>query len=157
MLRAEHVLPITLCLDRNTMGDWHTATKPGFNPKETSIENDLVFNSRRSPFLCRNGCVASSQPLASSVGLDLLRKGANAAEVAVAVAAALAVLEPCSTGLGGDMFCLYYEAANKKVTAINGSGRSPMKLSRDVVARDCGDGKGDISSDAFKYSAHAVS
>ena len=71
------------------------------------------FNSRRSPLICTNGAVASSQPLASQIGLDILKKGGNAADAAVAVAAALAVTEPCSTGLGGDMFALYYEASTK--------------------------------------------
>jgi len=82
------------------------------------------FNSRRSPLICTNGAVASSQPLASQIGLDILKKGGNAADAAVAVAAALAVTEPCSTGLGGDMFALYYEASTKTVQAINGSGKS---------------------------------
>lgn len=93
----------------------------------------LPFNSRSSPLLCRNGCVATSQPLASSIGLQILLQGGNAADAALAVAAALAVLEPCSTGLGGDMFSLYYNAKDKKVTAINGSGKCPAKLSLDAL------------------------
>ena len=70
--------------------------------------------------LCRHGCVACTQPLASEIGLRVLRRGGNAADAAVAVAAALNVTEPCSTGIGGDCFCLFYEASSKTVKGING-------------------------------------
>ena len=94
----------------------------------------LHFSSRRSPIYCTNACVATSQPLATSIGLHILRGcGGNAADACVAIAAALAVLEPCSTGLGGDMFALRYNSSTKKVEAINGSGRSPANLNIDTV------------------------
>lgn len=80
----------------------------------------LPFTSRRSPVLCRHGCVACSQPLAAEIGLQVLRRGGNAADAAVAVAAALNVTEPCSTGIGGDCFCLFYDASSKEVQGING-------------------------------------
>lgn len=72
--------------------------------------------------------MASSQPLASHAGLQALLAGGNAADAAVAMAAVLAVTEPCSTGLGGDAFALHYCAAQRSVSAINGSGRSPAAL-----------------------------
>lgn len=93
----------------------------------------LKFNSNRSPVLAKRGAVASSQPLASQAGLAMLMQGGNAADAAVAMAAALNVTEPYSTGLGGDCFALYYEAKTGKITALNGSGRSPMKLSLDLL------------------------
>ena len=80
----------------------------------------LPFTSRRSSVLCRHGCVACSQPLAAEIGLQVLRRGGNAADAAVAVAAALNVTEPCSTGIGGDCFCLFYDASSKEVQGING-------------------------------------
>ncbi|KAM9316479.1 transmembrane 4 L6 family member 1 [Gastrophryne carolinensis] len=93
----------------------------------------LKFNSRRSPIVCTKGCVASSQPLATAIGLDILKKGGNAADAAVAVAAALNVTEPTSTGIGGDCFCLFYRAENKKVYGLNGSGRAPRSLSLQLL------------------------
>ena len=77
-------------------------------------------SSRRSPVLCRHGCVACSQPLAAEAGLAVLKRGGNAADAAVAVAAALNVTEPCSTGIGGDCFCLFYDAATRSVRGLNG-------------------------------------
>ena len=104
-------------------------------PKKDTTKSCYQFRSRRSPVMCCNGCVASTQPLASSIGLDVLRRGGNASDASIAMAGALAVLEPCSTGLGGDMFALHYEASSKNVTCINGSGRSPSNLTLDQVLR----------------------
>ncbi|CAL1527413.1 unnamed protein product, partial [Lymnaea stagnalis] len=82
------------------------------------------LKSRRSVIVCKNGCVASSNPLASQAGLSILKDGGNAADAAVAVAAALNVTEPMSTGIGGDAFCLFYDNSKKKVKGLNGSGRA---------------------------------
>lgn len=89
---------------------------------------DYQFDSRRSPVLGRRGMVATSQPLAVAAGLETLARGGNAADAAVATAAALNVTEPTSTGIGGDCFALYFEAAGGNVTALNGSGRAPRAL-----------------------------
>ncbi len=72
--------------------------------------------------------VAASQPLAVAAGLEILSQGGNAADAAVAVAAALNVTEPTSTGIGGDCFALYFNAADRQVSALNGSGRAPAAL-----------------------------
>ena len=76
--------------------------------------------STRSPVFSLHGCVACGQPLAAEAGLRILQRGGNAADAAVAVAACMNVTQPCSTGVGGDCFCLYYDAANKKVHGVNG-------------------------------------
>jgi len=78
--------------------------------------------------------VASSQPLASEAGIRILKQGGNAADAAVATAAALNVTEPCSTGIGGDCFCLYYDNKTKAVSGINASGRAPEELNIEVLA-----------------------
>ena len=91
------------------------------------------FDSRRSPTYALNGIVSTSQPLAAETGLEILRKGGNAADAAIATAAALAVTEPTGTGIGGDCFALYFDAKTKRVHAINGSGRSPFNLNLDVI------------------------
>ena len=94
----------------------------------TTFDCPPQFNSRRSPVFAVHGMVASSQPLATQAGLEILGRGGNAADAAVAVAAALNVTEPTSTGLGGDCFALFYEAATRQITALNGSGRAPAGL-----------------------------
>ncbi|CAB4446275.1 unnamed protein product [Rhizophagus irregularis] len=95
----------------------------------------IKFPSRRSVVFGTNAMVACTQPLACQAGLEILKKGGNAADAAVATAAALNVTEPVSTGIGGDCFCLFYEAKTKKVHGMNGSGRSPSKLTLEY-ARD---------------------
>uniref|UniRef100_A0A3P8WU46 Glutathione hydrolase-like YwrD proenzyme n=1 Tax=Cynoglossus semilaevis TaxID=244447 RepID=A0A3P8WU46_CYNSE len=97
------------------------------------MDHNLSFSSRRSPVVCLHGSVASSQPLATDIGLDILKRGGNAADAAVAIAAALAVTEPFSTGPGGDAFCLFYNANNGEITGINGSGHSPQALTLDLL------------------------
>ncbi len=94
---------------------------------------EQIYSSRRSPVMGRGGMVASSQPLATAAGLEILSQGGNAADAAVAVAAALNVTEPTSTGIGGDMFALFYEAKTGQVTALNGSGRAPAALTLERV------------------------
>lgn len=91
------------------------------------------FPSRRSVVHSSGGMVSSTQPLANEAGYKILRAGGNAADAAVAVAAALNVTEPSSTGIGGDLFCLYYDAGTREVKAINGSGRAPAALTLDKV------------------------
>ncbi len=96
----------------------------------------LEFSSHRSPVLGRRGIVAASQPLAVAAGLEILARGGNAADAAIATAAALNVTEPTSTGLGGDCFALFYEVRTGQVSALNGSGRAPEKLTLDRLQRE---------------------
>ncbi len=91
------------------------------------------FASRRSPVIARHGMVAASQPLAAMAGIQILMRGGNAADGAVATAAALNVTEPTSTGIGGDCFALFYDANSRKVTALNGSGRAPAALTIELI------------------------
>ena len=92
------------------------------------------FGSRRTPVYGTQGMVAASQPLAAQAGLQMLLAGGTAADAAVATAAALVVVEPMSTGIGGDAFALVYDAGTGAVRALNGSGRAPQALTRDLIA-----------------------
>jgi gamma-glutamyltranspeptidase/glutathione hydrolase len=82
------------------------------------------FSSRRSTVYANDGIVATSQPLAAEAGVELLREGGNAFDAAVATAAALNVVEPTSTGLGGDAFALY-RTADGEVGAMSACGGAP--------------------------------
>ncbi|KAF1957045.1 gamma-glutamyltranspeptidase [Byssothecium circinans] len=115
----------------------------------------LHFPSRRSVVHSTKGIVSSTQPLATAAGLEILRKGGNAADAAVAVAAALNVTEPGSTGIGGDMFCLFYNAKTKKVHAMNGSGRSGQNVTLDQIRKDLGVREGETGQIPMD-SVHAV-
>src|SRR5215510_7274985 len=110
----------------------------------------LPFNSRRSSVYGKGGMVATSQPLATAAGLEILAKGGNAADAAVAASAALNMTEPTSTGIGGDMFALFYSADTKRVTALNGSGRAPAALTLDRLKNE------GFSSELPPYHAHTV-
>uniref|UniRef100_A0A7S3AA48 Gamma-glutamyltransferase n=1 Tax=Rhodosorus marinus TaxID=101924 RepID=A0A7S3AA48_9RHOD len=95
-------------------------------PCWTVCASKMDFRSRRSAVMGNKGVVASTQPLASSAGARILQQGGNAADAAVSMAAALAVTEPGSTGIGGDAFALYYDAKTKKVSAVLGNGAAPI-------------------------------
>ena len=85
----------------------------------------------RSVVRARQGMVATSQPLASQVGVDVLKRGGNAVDAAIAMAAVLNVTEPNMTGLGGDAFMLVYSSSAKRLFGLNASGRAPRALSLD--------------------------
>ena len=96
----------------------------------------FAFSSRRSAVYGRGGMVATSQTLAVAAGLQALQAGGNAADAAIATAAALNVTEPTSTGLGGDAFALFYEARTRQVYALNGSGRAPRALTLERLKKE---------------------
>jgi gamma-glutamyltranspeptidase/glutathione hydrolase len=87
----------------------------------------------RSVVRSRHGMVATSQPLASQTGLDILKRGGNAVDAAIAIAAVLNVTEPNMTGIGGDAFMLVWNAKTKTLAGLNASGRAPRALSLDLL------------------------
>ena len=95
----------------------------------------MYFNSRRSCVIANNGAVATSQPLAAQAGLDILKKGGNAVDAAVATAAVLNVVEPMSTGIGGDVFALVRNSKDGIVKSMNGSGRSGSKSDASLLKK----------------------
>ncbi|OAX81954.1 gamma-glutamyltransferase [Emergomyces africanus] len=126
-------------------GDVFSAPEPRFS----------AFPSRRSVVHSTKGIVACTQPLAAAAGQRILRDGGNAADAAVAVAAALNMTEPASTGIGGDMFCLFYNAKTKKVHALNGSGRAAGNISLDLIRNELGLAPGEDGKIPMT-SVHAV-
>jgi gamma-glutamyltranspeptidase/glutathione hydrolase len=83
----------------------------------------------RSEVLATHGMVATSVPLATQIGIDVLKKGGTAVDAALAANAALGLMEPVSNGVGGDLFAIVWDAKTKKLYGYNGSGRSPKALS----------------------------
>ena len=82
----------------------------------------------RSEVLAQNGMVATSHPLATQIGLDILKGGGNAIDAAIAANAALGLMEPTGNGIGGDLFAIIWDAKTNKLYGLNASGRSPKSL-----------------------------
>jgi gamma-glutamyltranspeptidase/glutathione hydrolase len=89
----------------------------------------------RSVVMAPHGMVATGQPLAAQVGLEILRKGGNAVDAAIATNAALGLMEPMSCGAGGDLYALVWDARTHKLYALNASGRSPYRATLDLFAK----------------------
>jgi len=82
----------------------------------------------RSVTVARHGMVAAAHPLAVQVGIDVLKRGGGAVDAAIAVNAALGLMEPVSAGLGGDLFAMVWDPTKGKLVGLNGSGRAPLAL-----------------------------
>src|SRR5438477_2563414 len=89
----------------------------------------------RSVVLAPHGMVATSHPLATEVGLDVLKQGGNAVDAAIAANAVLGLMEPMSCGVGGDLYALVWDAKSKKLYGLNASGRAPYKATRELFVR----------------------
>jgi gamma-glutamyltranspeptidase/glutathione hydrolase len=87
----------------------------------------------RSVTVARHGMVAAAHPLAVQVGVEVLRRGGSAVDAAIAVNAALGLMEPTSCGLGGDLFAMVWDPGTGKLYGLNGSGRAPLALTPDKV------------------------
>jgi gamma-glutamyltranspeptidase/glutathione hydrolase len=104
-------------------------------PADAERHTPAPFKTGRSVVIAPNGMVATSHPLAAQVGLDILKKGGNAVDAALAVNAALGLMEPMSCGVGGDLFALVWESKTNRLHGLNASGRSPYKATRELFAR----------------------
>lgn len=83
----------------------------------------------RSEVIGQNGMVATSQPLATQIGIQVLKNGGNAIDAAIAANAALGLMEPTGSGIGGDLFAIVWSAEDQKLYGLNASGRSPLGMS----------------------------
>src|SRR5580658_10870061 len=92
-------------------------------------------NYGRSMVIAQQGIAATSQTLASQAAAQILAKGGSAVDAAIAANAVLAVVEPMKTGLGGDLFVLYWEAGSGKLVGLNASGPAPKALSPEFLAK----------------------
>ena len=87
----------------------------------------------RSVVASRYGVVASSQPLAAAAGVQILERGGNAVDAAIAANATTGVMEPTGSGIGGDLFALVYVAKEDKLYGLNASGWSPKAMTVEFV------------------------
>lgn len=90
----------------------------------------------RSEVIAQNGMVATSQPLATQIGLQILKNGGNAIDAAIAANAALGLMEPTGSGVGGDLFAIVWSEKDQKLYGLNASGRSPMGMSYEDLQKE---------------------
>ena len=106
------------------------AVEPVFDPLAQR------YPSQRFPIYAGGGMVNCSSPQASAAGIEILRRGGNAMDAAVAAAAALTVVEPTANGLGSDAFALVWSEADQRLYGLNASGPAPMLASIERVKQD---------------------
>ncbi|MGI8550982.1 MAG: gamma-glutamyltransferase, partial [Dehalococcoidia bacterium] len=97
--------------------------------------NSVQVRQHRSIVMGHGGMIATAHPLASAAGLQILRAGGNAADAALAAAAVTGVTICGTNSMGGDMFCLYYDAATHTLTGFNGSGGAPAAATIEEMRR----------------------
>lgn len=100
---------------------------------QVMAQDRIASNSfaSRSEVLAKNGMVATSHPLATQVGLDILKSGGNAIDAAIAANATLGLMEPTGSGIGGDLFAIIWSAKDQKLYGLNASGRASKNISLD--------------------------
>jgi len=104
-------------------------------PTDAQVQRPTPTMAGRSTVYAPNGMAATSQPLATTTALNILQKGGNAIDAAVAAAAVLGVVEPMMTGPGGDMFALFWSAKEKRLVALNASGRAGSLMTREELVK----------------------
>ncbi len=109
-----------------------------FSAKDSLSQDRLTGKkfATRSEIISPNGMVATSQPLATQVGIEILRSGGSAVDAAIAANAALGLMEPTGCGIGGDLFAIVWDAETGKLYGLNGSGRSPNDLKIDYFREE---------------------
>jgi gamma-glutamyltranspeptidase/glutathione hydrolase len=134
MTKHGHVLLTAIC-SLVAVTAW--AQSPQHAAEFSAVRGDRASGwlpQSRSEVLARNGMVATSQPLAAQAGLQILKNGGNAIDAAVATAAVMNVVEPGSAGIGGDVFVIAWLAKEKRLVALNGSGRAPTGATPEHMA-----------------------
>lgn len=124
----------------NSTGDT-AVTEPSSGPQPvTSLRGDnrgdRVYGAgwaTRSAVLGKEGMAATSHPLASQIAIDILKKGGNAVDAAIAANAALGLMEPTGNGIGGDLFAIIWDPESKKLHGLNASGRAPLGQTLDEL------------------------
>jgi len=95
----------------------------------------LTF-ATRSEVIAQHGMACTSQPLATQVAIDILKKGGSAVDAAIAANAMLGLVEPTGSGIGGDLFAIVWDAKTQKIYGLNASGRSPRSLTLEYFKRN---------------------
>ena len=91
----------------------------------------------RSEVIGQNGMIATSHPLATQIGLDILKKNGTAIDAAIAANIALGLMEPTGSGIGGDLFAIVWDAKEKKLYGLNSSGPAPKSLNTENKITIC--------------------
>ncbi|MEN8223571.1 MAG: gamma-glutamyltransferase, partial [Acidobacteriota bacterium] len=108
------------------------------NFRGAQMSADRITGKRfvtRSEVISSEGMVAASHPLAAQIGIDILKKGGTAVDAAIAVNAALGLMEPTGSGIGGDLFAIVWDSKTGKLHGLNASGYSPAALNLEILKK----------------------